>query len=60
MIEIPWCDRVDHKVDIKKWFNRDEKISVIGIFDSQELRDIANWIINNFQDDYSIGMAHFN
>jgi len=60
MIAIPWCDRKDHKVDIKEWLNRDEKISVIGISDSQELRDIANWIKDNFQDYYSIGMTHFN
>ena len=59
MAAIPWCDRKNHKVNIKEWLTKDEKFSAIGIFNSQELRDIANWIKDNFQDCYSIGMAHY-
>ena len=59
MATIPWCDRTDYKGNIKNWLEGDENFSAIGISDSQELRDIANWIIDYNQDNCSIGMAHY-
>lgn len=54
-----WCDRTKYKRDIQKWLEVNEKFSAICISDSQELRDIINWIKNNTQDYYSIGIVHY-
>ncbi len=58
MAEILWCDRGYYKISIQKWLEGDEKFSALGISDSQELKDVREWISNNAQD-YSIGWVHY-
>ena len=58
MAAILRCDRGYYKRFIQKWLEGDEKFSALGISDSQELKDVREWISNNAHD-YSIGWVHY-
>lgn len=54
-----WCDRKNYKRNFQEWFKANDRFLIIGISDSQELRDIAYWLKSNYQKYFSIGMIHY-